>query len=147
MGLKMLKKGIIALAGLVIFSAIIIASFAISNNNTGINPQSQVLMTSDNALSETPGSAVSIPTTYHTAVLNVKNKVKANNKILTLLEAQKIAEKYIEEPGATAGIPKLVKQDGKKVYVVPVIDHKQNVGEIILDSHNGKNLGGCGGVK
>jgi uncharacterized membrane protein YkoI len=135
------KKAIITLMGLVIFSAIIIGAFAFSNNNGTINQPSQVLVTSDNALSTTPESFVGYKSTNHHAVSSVKNK------ILTPQDAQKIAEKYIEAPEATAGIPKLVKEDGKKVYVVPVVDHKQQVGEIHLDAHNGKNLGGCGGVK
>lgn len=136
----MFKKAIITLVGLVIFSAIIIAAFAISNDNSTTNQNSNGLVTSTNALSPTPESVGYKSTTYH-VMSNVKNK------ILTPQAAQKIAEKYIKEPEATAGIPKLVKEDGKKVYVVPVLDHKQNVGEIHIDAHNGKNLGGCGGVK
>jgi hypothetical protein len=137
----MFKKAIITVMGLVIFSAIIIGAFAFSNNNSTNNQPSQVLVTSDNALSTTPESVVGYKSPTHHAVSNVRNK------ILTPQDAQKIAEKYILAPDATAGIPKLVKEDGKKVYVVPVVDHKQNVGEIHLDAHSGKNLGGCGGVK
>jgi hypothetical protein len=137
----MFKKAIITLVGLVIFSAIIIGVFAISNNNGTNNQPAQILVTSDSALSTTPESFVGYKSTTHHAVSSVKNK------ILTPQDAQKIAEKYIKAPDATAGTPKLVKEDGKKVYVVPVVDHKQAVGEIHLDAHSGKNLGGCGGVK
>ena len=54
--------------------------------------------------------------------------------------------KYIKQPGATAGTPELVKQDNKKVYIVPVIYQSRNVGEIDLDAYNGKNIGGAGGA-
>lgn len=46
---------------------------------------------------------------------------------------------------ATAGTPSLVKQDNKMVYVVPVIDNGNNVGEIDIDAQTGANLGGAGG--
>jgi uncharacterized membrane protein YkoI len=136
----MFKKAMISLAGLVIFSTIIIAAFAMSNNNDTNNQQDQRMITSDTALNTIPESVGYKSTNYH-VVSNVKHK------ILTPQEVQKIAENYIKAPEATAGIPKLVKQDGKKVYVVPVVDHKQNVGEISIDAYSGKNLGGAGGVK
>ena len=136
----MLKKAIISLVVLVSFFIVIIAAFAISNNNDTNNQNNQGLITSNNTLNSTSVS-VGYKATKHHALVSVYPK------ILTPQEAQKIAEKYIKAPEATAGIPKLVEEDGKKVYVVPVVDHKQNVGEIQIDAHNGKNLGGCGGVK
>jgi len=66
--------------------------------------------------------------------------------IISTVEAQEIESKYIEQTGATPGIPKLVTQEGKKVYMIPVIEKKKNVGEIDLDAHNGSNLGVAGGV-
>ncbi len=103
----MFKKAIISVAGLVIFSAIIIAAFAMTNNNETNNQNIQGMITSDTALNTVPQSVGYKSTNYHT-VVNVKYK------ILTPQEVQKIAEKYIKEPDATAGIPKLVKQDGKR---------------------------------
>ena len=64
--------------------------------------------------------------------------------IISTVEAQEIASKYIEQTGTTPGIPKLVTQEGKKVYMIPVIEKKKNVGEIDLDAHNGSNLGVAG---
>ena len=60
-------------------------------------------------------------------------------------EAMKIANTYIQVSNATAGTPSLVKQDNKMVYVVPIIDNGNNVGEIDIDAQTGANLGGAGG--
>ena len=79
-----------------------------------------------------------------------KNKPTYHLSSVTIIspaEAQKIAAKYIEQNGATPGTPNLISQDGKKVYVVPVIINNANVGEIDVDAHSGSNLGGAGGVK
>jgi cytoskeletal protein RodZ len=62
-------------------------------------------------------------------------------------QAKSIATKYIEEPGATAGTPKLITLNGQKVYLVPVIMNGQQVGEIYIDPDTGANRGGSGGVK
>ena len=67
--------------------------------------------------------------------------------IISQAEAQKIAAKYIEQAGATPGTPDLVSQDGKKVYIVPVILNNTIMGEIDIDAQDGSNLGGAGGVK
>ena len=37
--------------------------------------------------------------------------------IISAVEAQEIASKYIEQTGATPGSPELVTQEGKKVYM------------------------------
>ncbi len=66
---------------------------------------------------------------------------------ISMTKAKSIAQKYIEQPGATAGTPKLQKINGKQVYVVPVIYNGQRAGEIWIDAQTGKNIGGAGGVK
>ena len=137
----MYKRAIINLVILVTFSSIIIAAFAISNNENAINPYTQSLISS-NSSTNVSQDIVDYKTGAHDLVGS-----NINHKILTPPEAQKIAEKYIKVPDATAGTPKLVKEEGKKVYIIPVMDHNQNVGEIHIDAHSGKNLGGCGGVK
>ena len=38
-----------------------------------------------------------------------------------------------------------MKQDNKMVYIVPIIENGQNVGEITIDAETGENLGGAGG--
>ena len=78
-------------------------------------------------------------------VSNVSNSTHGKKKISSA-EAQKIAQKYIEEPGATAGKPLLSKTGGKYVYTVPVMQNKKNVGEIDIDATSGKNVGGAGGA-
>jgi uncharacterized membrane protein YkoI len=67
--------------------------------------------------------------------------------IISPAEAQEIAAQYIEQAGATPGVPNLVSEDGKKVYIVPVMLNNTNVGEIDIDAQDGSNLGGAGGVK
>jgi uncharacterized membrane protein YkoI len=81
--------------------------------------------------------------------VNVKNTTSNTNNQQTNISpaaAEKIALKYIEISGATADTPKLVKQDGNLVYIVPVINNGKNVGEIYIDANTGKNLGGAGGA-
>jgi len=80
--------------------------------------------------------------------VSTNNNTSTNSSVQTKIssaEAMKIANKYIESPGATAGTPELVKQDNKYVYIVPVIDNGTNVGEIDIDATTGANLGGAGG--
>ena len=142
-GKKMFKRATVTLLILVSISVFVIAAFAISGNNNSSNniasdvaaPLSSISNNSPSTLSE---SSNNVP--VHNMVSNVKSE------IISPTAAKILAKKYIEEPGAIPGTPKLVKQDGKKVYIVPVIDKKKNVGEIYLDAHSGKNLGGAGGA-
>ncbi len=76
---------------------------------------------------------------------NTSNAQKTENKTISSEEAKKIATKYIEVAGATPGTPKLVNQDNKMVYIVPVMVNGENVGEIDIDAETGANLGGAGG--
>jgi len=74
------------------------------------------------------------------------NSQATEQSIISASEAQSIAQKYIEEPGATAGTPDLVEKNGQKIYIVPVILNGQTVGEIHIDAITGNNVGGAGGV-
>jgi uncharacterized membrane protein YkoI len=65
---------------------------------------------------------------------------------ITPSQAKSIAQKSIEEPGATTGTPKLKTINGTKVYVVPVIDNGKTAGEIWIDAQTGENIGGAGGA-
>lgn len=78
-------------------------------------------------------------TTTNSSNKNIKN-------LISPAEAQEIAEKFIKEPGATAGIPKLDESNGKMVYIVPVVINGTNVGEITINALTGENMGGAGGV-
>jgi hypothetical protein len=82
-----------------------------------------------------------------TPIVNITNQNITNNTPsaqtkISPAEAQKIASTYIQVSGATAGTPKLVNQNSKLIYIVPVIDNGKNVGEIDIDAQNGHNLGG-----
>lgn len=76
-----------------------------------------------------------------TFTLNTHNKKKISPH-----KAQKIAQKYIEEPEANLGTPILNKTDCNNVYIVPVTIDGKNVGEIDIDAQTGENLGGAGGA-
>jgi uncharacterized membrane protein YkoI len=65
---------------------------------------------------------------------------------ITPSQAKSIAQKSIEQPGATTGTPKLKTINGTKVYIVPVIDNGKTAGEIWIDAQTGENIGGAGGA-
>jgi len=69
-----------------------------------------------------------------------------SNVKITQVQAKSIAQESIEEPGATAGIPKLVTINGTKIYIVPVMDNSKQVGEFEIDAQTGKIIGGAGGA-
>lgn len=121
----MIKKSIVAIVVIVATAALV---FGASNhiNSTGNSDQEQQSVTADNGASD---SSASDDTTTET-------------KKISPAEAQKIAQKYIEEPGATTGTPTL----SNNVYTVPVMLNGTNVGEIDINAITGKNVGGAGGV-
>ena len=86
---------------------------------------------------DSAGSTSKHDTTYHLSTVT----------LISPAEAQEIAAQYIEQAGATPGTPNIISQDGKKVYIVPVVLNNINVGEIDIDAQDGSNLGGAGGVK
>ena len=153
--MKMLKKTIMTIFVLVAISAIIIGVYATSVNkysSGNIVPNqltslgSQLINTPSSNNIKTDHTSLKVPSKETATKTKVMNHISEPSTISTL-EAQKIASKYIEQTGATPGSPKLVTQNGKKVYIVPVVEKTENVGEIDLDAHNGSNLGGAGGVK
>lgn len=77
---------------------------------------------------------------------NGSNSAGTDQKLISASDAQSIAQKYIEEPGATAGTPVLKDENGEKVYVVPVILNGSIVGQINIDAQTGNNVGGAGGA-
>jgi len=125
-----------------------IAVFAISDKNNNSNIIGTQQLTQENTPSTTNMTSNKISTEIsnnqqtmdHLTVFGVSSVPLSPNK------AQKLATKFIKQPGAVAGTPKLVKQDNKKVYIVPVIYKAKKVGEIYIDAHSGKNLGGAGGA-
>jgi len=122
----MMKKVIL---GIVVIVAIIGIGFAAFNNmKTTTSPTNN---SSVQAVQNTSSNTSNVETT--------------GNKTITSEEAQKIATKYIDVSGATAGTPTLVKQDNRLVYIVPIMENGKNVGEIDIDAETGANLGGAGG--
>ncbi len=70
------------------------------------------------------------------------NASTANVKI-TPQEAKNIAMKYINQSGATPGDP-LLKVDGNKVYIVPIMVNGNPTGQIIIDAQTGELKGSLG---
>lgn len=122
----MIKKAIIAVVVIVTAAAMVFAAGSADHDNSASNSEENQ-----------QNSA------HYNGDVSDKPDEKA---VISGAEAKKMAEKYIEEPGASAGTPKLIKQSGKLVYMVPVIMNGENVGEIYLNAQTGKNMGGAGGV-
>jgi len=122
----MMKKVIL---GIVVIVAIIGIGFAAFNNMK---------------TTTSPTNNSSVQAAQNTSS-NTSNVGTTGNKTISSEEAQKIATKYIEVAGAAAGTPKLVKQDKRLVYIVPIMENGKNVGEIDIDAETGANLGGAGG--
>jgi uncharacterized membrane protein YkoI len=130
----MIKKIIIALMVVAAVSGLVYATYGnISSNNTANNSTTQGTQ---------PNQQINNTTTQKT---NNDTTQTSTKTAISSAEAMKIANTYIEVSNATAGIPSLVNEDNKMVYVVPVISNGTNVGEIDIDAQTGANLGGDGG--
>jgi uncharacterized membrane protein YkoI len=121
---KMIKKGLIALVAIVAAVGLVFAAYGDSENQTSNGSGSVQQPENDNS----------------------SEKTSTNSTIISATKAKQMAEKYIEEPGATAGTPELVKSKDKQIYLVPVIHNGKQVGEIEIDAVTGENLGGSGGA-
>jgi hypothetical protein len=135
----MFRRGIVAIIVLAALSGIMIAAFAFSDNN---NSKPIIQQSISNGSNVNPVSN----STINKVLVTKKNSNMVNN-LLTPQEAKIISEKYINQTGVIPGTPKLINEGGKNVYIVPVLDNQTTVGEIHIDAHSGKNLGGAGGIK
>ncbi|NYB27449.1 MAG: PepSY domain-containing protein [Methanobacteriaceae archaeon] len=126
----MVNKPTIAILAIVIVVVIGAGIYA------GSNPPKTDTQTSDNGTT----------TTNNEASQSNASQNSSGQNMISAQEAQNIALQYIEEPNATAGTPRLVDEDGKKIYVVPVLMNGSTVGQIEIDAYTGKNVGGAGGV-
>lgn len=143
----MLNNKIILSIIIVLAIGVAAAGYQMSSSTTGlwtpIQSQSQDISPltggtgSSSDQSSSSGSSSSSGQSSGTGSVNVK---------VTSSEAKIIAQRYIEEPGASAGEPVLKELNGKQTYVVPVILNGAQVGEIYIDPQTGENLGGAGGV-
>ncbi len=129
-GDKMIKKSIATLLVVVAVLGVALAVNGMQNSKNSANMSTS----SENANNVVVSNTTNITTN------------KSLDNVISSSEAQKIASNYIDQTGATAGTPQLVTQDGKKVYIVPVIYNGQTAGEIDIDAQTGQNLGGAGGV-
>lgn len=125
----MVNKPTIAILALVIVVVIGAGIYA------GSNPPKTNTQSGDNLTT----------TTNEASQINSSQNDTEQNMI-SAQEAQNIAMQYIEEPNATAGTPRLVEEDGTKIYIVPVIMNGSTVGQIEIDAYTGKNVGGAGGA-
>ncbi len=86
-------------------------------------------------------------TTNNTSNQTVQQNTSQNYNVkISSTEAKNIAQKSIEQPGATAGEPMLKNDGGQQVYIVPIMQNNNIVGEIIIDAQTGENQGGAGGA-
>ena len=132
----MIKKSIIVLIVIVAIVGLAFATVNLKNTNTNSTPNT--IQVETNLLTKNSSNN---STSHSTKTLTGNNPT-----LISPLEAQKIADTYINSSGAAAGTPELINQSGKLVYIVPVIDNGTNVGEIDIDAQNGQNLGGAGGA-
>ena len=131
----MIKKAVIAL---IVILAIVGLAFASNNINT--KNTTNTIPTTNTTHSMSPMK--------QTNFIVTKNTTQNNNTQIniSLAEARNIAATYIQVSGAVAGMPTLVYQSNKLVYIVPVMENGTNVGEIDIDAQTGHNLGGAGGA-
>ena len=112
----------------------------VTSTNPDTSQQSSSGTGTDSGNQQSSASSVSTSTSPKTSASGSET-VKISTS-----EAKTIAQKYILQDGATAGTPKLITSNGKKIYLVPVMMNGNQVGEIYIDAQTGKNLGGAGGA-
>jgi uncharacterized membrane protein YkoI len=131
----MIKKSIIAIVAIIAAVGLVFAAYGGTGDNNPTN--------TSNNLEKQQTSSAAITTNTNTATK--KEKTNTNN-IISASKAKEIAQKYIEVSTATTGTPKLIKSDKTLIYVVPIVDNGQVVGEIEINALTGENVGGAGGA-
>ncbi|MGB9938093.1 MAG: PepSY domain-containing protein [Methanobacterium sp.] len=126
----MIKKSIIAILAIVAAAGLVFAAYGNTGDSNSTDSNDLQKQQNNNDLGSDSSSSNQ----------DTKTEISAS-------KAQEIAQKYIDEPGAEAGTPKLTSISGKNVYIVPIIDNGEQVGEIEIDAQTGSNLGGAGGVQ
>ncbi len=131
----MIKKSVIAVVAMVALLALVFAASGSLDNKD--NKDNKSTTNSSSNQEKQQDSSTNNTTQQNTTEQQTK---------ISSEQAQEIAQKFIEQPGATAGTPQLTEIDGKSIYVVPVMVDGKSVGEIEIDAQTGENLGGAGGV-
>nr|WP_319374398.1 PepSY domain-containing protein [uncultured Methanobacterium sp.] len=121
----MIKKSTVALLALIILM-VFVSGCTTNTNTTQNNTQNMSNQSNNNS--------------------NNTNNTTNSTNLITPEKAKSIAQQYVKEPGVTTGTPVLQTFNGKKVYVIPLVQNGQNVGEIEIDAVTGENLGGAGGA-
>jgi uncharacterized membrane protein YkoI len=130
----MIKKSIIAIVAIIAAVGIVFAAYGGSENNNPTNDSS-------NLEQQQSTNAATSNTNTNTATKKVDK-----NKVISASKAKQLAQKYILVATAKTGVPKLIKSGETLIYVVPVVDNGQVVGEIEIDAQTGANMGGAGGA-
>lgn len=133
-GKNMIKKSVIAVVAMVALVALVFAASGSLDNKDNKDNKSTTNSSSNQEKQQDSS-------TNNTTQQNTTEQTKISSE-----QAQEIAQKFIEQPGATAGTPQLTEISGKSIYVVPVMVDGKSVGEIEIDAQTGENLGGAGGV-
>ncbi|HOI39416.1 MAG TPA: PepSY domain-containing protein [Methanobacterium sp.] len=120
---KMIKKSALTMM-VALMVLIVVVSGCTDNKNNTTN-------TSNNISNQTTNNTTSTP---------------VNGDIISAEEAKAIAQEFVEEPGVTAETPALTTVDGRQIYLVPLYQDGEVVGEIEIDAVTGENLGGAGGA-
>jgi len=142
----MFGRAILMITVLFALSGISFMAFSIYDVNTSKQVNQPLYQPVSNQISgQLSSTNFKIVSTHSTSVSTTK-KHKSASHILSASTVKKLAKKFIKQHGASPGTPKLVKYNGKRVYIVPVIQNRLKVGEIDIDAKNGKNLGGAGGA-
>lgn len=147
----MIDSKILVSVVIVLLIGVAAAGYQISSQTPGLwqpvtstspdtSQQSSSTTGTDSGNQQSSASSVSTSTSQKTSASGTET-VKISTS-----EAKTIAQKYILQDGATAGTPKLITSNGKKIYLVPVMMNGNQVGEIYIDPETGANLGGAGGA-
>lgn len=120
---KMIKKSALTIMVALMVLMVVVSGCTDTNNSTTNTDNDISDQTSDNTASN--------PT---------------DEGIISAEEAKAIAQEFVEEPGVTAETPTLTTVDGRQIYLVPLYQDGEVVGEIEIDAVTGENLGGAGGA-
>jgi len=133
---------------IVLLIGVAAASYQMTTNTPGLwqPTTSQDNQKSTDQVASTQSEGSQSGTQSETTSTGSQTANGGSNVEISITKAKSIAQNYIEQPGATAGTPKLQTMNGTKVYIVPVIYKSEQAGEIWIDAKTGKNIGGAGGA-
>lgn len=132
---------------IVLLIGIAAASYQMTTNSPGLwQPTTSQEQTSSDQSGTTQSEQTQSGTQDGTTSGESQSGDGGNDVKISSDKAKSIAQESIEQPGATAGTPQLKTMNGKKVYVVPVMEGGKQVGEIWVDPETGENIGGAGGA-